>query len=66
MLRKVCGDCTEFKTKQRKNTEPGRTEKQLFLKKYVENKDLHKDVLNKIMTKHEYRIKYDFGASLNI
>ena len=35
-----------------------------FLKETVENADLHKAVLNKIMTTQEYCVKYDFVAPL--
>ena len=40
-------------------------EKKIIIKKeYVQNADLQKSALNKIMITHEYSIKYDFVAPL--
>ena len=56
----------KFKNNTYGNTKNQNTEKQKpgFIKQQVENTDLHKPVLNKIMTTRESRTKYNFVAPL--
>ena len=48
----------------RQKTQNTEKQKACFLKEYVQNADLQKSALNKIMITHEYTIKYDFVAPL--
>ena len=53
---------------KQKNIEYEKTKNQFSLKEKVENEDLYKSVLNKIMTTHEQWIKcncYDYRANNN-
>ena len=53
MLLTIYKDSFKFKTEQTKDTENRKTKKKGFVKEQVENADLYKSVMNKIMTKHE-------------
>ena len=46
-------DQIEFQTEQVENTTSAERQKNSFPKEKVENEDLHKFILNKIMTKYE-------------
>ena len=57
---KVCKDYIEFDTEQAENTKALKDKKTSFPKESLENADLYKPVLNKIMTTHEQYVKYNF------
>ena len=46
------------------NTESTKRRKTSFRKEIVKNADLHKPVLNKVMTTQEWCVKYNFVAPL--
>ena len=50
--------------KKKQKTEKTKRRKCSFLRDLVENADLYKPVVNKIMTKHEYCLKCNFRAVL--
>ena len=53
-------------SEQAENTKCAERQKTNFPKEKVDNTDLYKPVLNKIMTKQEQCVKYNFEAPLNI
>ena len=52
------------KSKQAVNTKRAEKQKTSFPKEQIENADLYKFVLNKIMTTQEQCVKYNFAAPL--
>ena len=52
-------------SEQAKNTKIAKRQKTSFPKEQVENKDLYKPLLNKIMATQEQCVKYNFVTPLN-
>ena len=57
---------TLFDSKQTKNIESTESQKTSFRKEILQNAGIHKPVLNKITTKQEKWVKYDFVAPLKL
>ena len=60
---KVYEDYIKFDTKRHKTE---KAQKGSFPKESVENVDLHKPIMSKIMTTHEECVKYNFAALLSM